>query len=124
MGIPPFDSILNTLPPHTENPAGPDSQSPFACTVRELCERFATSEKRREIFDRAQTVYLCIAELQTSTLRQMDGTEKVTYVLRDANPPRSRSRGQAVKWSQNRHLHPNMPTQPRAWHKWHPKTLP
>ena len=49
MPIPSFDGILNVLPPHLGNPIEPDQHSPYPCTVLELCERFASSERRRDI---------------------------------------------------------------------------
>ena len=51
MPIPPFDGILNVIPPHLGDPKRREDLSPYSCTVEELCDRFATSPKRREILD-------------------------------------------------------------------------
>jgi hypothetical protein len=51
MPIPPFDGILNVLPPHLGNPTRPAELSPYVCTAEELCQRFATSPARKEILD-------------------------------------------------------------------------
>ena len=49
--IPPFDTILNVLPPHLGDPRLPSDLSPYPCTVVELCNRFATSPKRKSILE-------------------------------------------------------------------------
>jgi hypothetical protein len=49
MPIPAFDNILNVLPPHLGDPTVPAHLSPYPCTMVELCARFATSPKRRQI---------------------------------------------------------------------------
>ena len=47
--IPPFNHN-NVLPPyHGVNPANPDEQSPYKCTIMEFCQRFAISEQRKKI---------------------------------------------------------------------------
>jgi Family of unknown function (DUF6932) len=51
MPIPPFDGILNVLPPHLGNPTLPQDLSPYLCTARELCDRFATSPIRKTILE-------------------------------------------------------------------------
>jgi hypothetical protein len=51
MPIPPFDSIKNVLPPHLGNPTQRSHLSPYPCTVTELCNRFATSPKRKRILN-------------------------------------------------------------------------
>ena len=51
MPIPPFDSILNILPPHLGDPRDPSQMSPYPCTTGELCQRFATSTRRSLILD-------------------------------------------------------------------------
>lgn len=51
MPIPPFDGILNVLPPHLGNPTVGSELSPYSCTVVELCERFATSPERKQILE-------------------------------------------------------------------------
>ena len=51
MPIPAFDSILNVLPPHLGDPRQPTELSPFPCTVAELCDRFTTTAKRKQIFE-------------------------------------------------------------------------
>jgi hypothetical protein len=51
MPIPAFDGILNILPPHLGDPRQVAHLSPYACTIAELCARFATTAKRQEIFD-------------------------------------------------------------------------
>lgn len=51
MPIPDFDGILNVLPPHAGDPWRREDLSPYTCTVAELCDRFATSTKRKQILD-------------------------------------------------------------------------
>ena len=51
MPIPPFDGILNVLPPHLGDPRLRAELSPYPCTMEELCDRFATSGPRKEILD-------------------------------------------------------------------------
>lgn len=51
MPIPPFDGILNALPPHIGSPKKSADLSPYRCTVTELCDRFATSPDRKRILD-------------------------------------------------------------------------
>jgi hypothetical protein len=51
MPIPPFDSILNILPPHLGNPCQKTDLSPYSCTIEEICDRFATSDRRKEILE-------------------------------------------------------------------------
>lgn len=48
--IPEFDHNL-VLPPHRGDPRFSADVSPYACTSLELCRRFATSPKRREILE-------------------------------------------------------------------------
>lgn len=49
MPIPAFDGILNILPPHLGDPRLLTDLSPFPCTVVELCDRFASTAKRKQI---------------------------------------------------------------------------
>lgn len=49
MPIPAFDGILNVLPPHLGNPTGLSGSSPYGATIIELCEQFATTERRKKI---------------------------------------------------------------------------
>jgi len=49
MTIPPFDGILNILPPHLGMGGQIQDLSPYRCTMAEVCERFATSAKRLQI---------------------------------------------------------------------------
>lgn len=51
MPIPPFDNILNALPPHLGDPTLPTHLSPYPCTVQELVDRFATSPQRKLILE-------------------------------------------------------------------------
>lgn len=51
MPIPAFDGILNVLPPHLGDPRRREELSPFPCTVAELCDRFATTAKRKQILE-------------------------------------------------------------------------
>lgn len=51
MPIPPFDSILNTLPPHVGDPRQPMDLSPYGCSIEELSERFCTSPRRKSILE-------------------------------------------------------------------------
>lgn len=49
MPIPSFDAVRNILPPHRGDPRQLADLSPYSCTVVELCERFATTVKRKQI---------------------------------------------------------------------------
>lgn len=49
MPIPAIDTILNVLPPLLDGSDGTISLSPYKCTMAELCDRYAKSEKRVEI---------------------------------------------------------------------------
>lgn len=49
MPIPPFDGILNVLPPHLGDPRKSEELSPYPCTMVELCESFSTSPARKAI---------------------------------------------------------------------------
>ena len=51
MPIPPFDGILDVLPPHLGDPRKPSDLSPNPCTVQELCGTFATSAARKRILE-------------------------------------------------------------------------
>ncbi len=51
MPIPEFDQILNVLPPHLGDPRLPADHSPYPCMMPELCQRFGTSDRRREILE-------------------------------------------------------------------------
>jgi hypothetical protein len=51
MPIPPFDGILNVLPPHLGDPRQRAELSPYPCTMEDLCQRFATTDPRKEILD-------------------------------------------------------------------------
>lgn len=51
MPIPPFDQILNILPPHLGDPRQSTDLSPYACTMADLCSRFGTSSRRKEILE-------------------------------------------------------------------------
>src|SRR5262245_49215124 len=51
MPIPPFDGILNVLPPHLGAPGMVLDLSPYRCTVAEVCDRFAISPARKRILD-------------------------------------------------------------------------
>lgn len=49
MPVPPFDGILNILPPHLGKDGKVEDLSPYRCTMTEVCDRFATSVKRVDI---------------------------------------------------------------------------
>ncbi len=51
MPIPVFDGILNVLPPHLGDPTAPTDLSPYRCTMGEICDRFGTSPRRKEILN-------------------------------------------------------------------------
>ncbi len=51
MPIPPFDSLLNVLPPHLGTQGMVSHLSPYDCTILELCNRFASSPARRTILE-------------------------------------------------------------------------
>jgi hypothetical protein len=102
MPIPAFDGILNILPPHLGDPRQPTDLSPFFCTLSELCDRFATTPKRKQILEgflnlRAELFalgiqgfqwldgsYLENIELQEG--RDPDDLDAVTFVAEPATP--------------------------------------
>jgi hypothetical protein len=49
MPIPPTDGILNVLPPHVGDPRSEGEISPYSCTMAEICARYNTSARRKEI---------------------------------------------------------------------------
>jgi hypothetical protein len=49
--IPDFDHNL-VLPPHLGSPTDPNQLSPYPCTTLDLCQKFGTSEERRNILSR------------------------------------------------------------------------
>ena len=49
MAIPPFDAILNVLPPHVGDPRDINQVSPYECTSNELCGRFRGTAERDAI---------------------------------------------------------------------------
>ena len=51
MPIPAFDVILNLLPPYLGTPCSSSTLAPYECTIEELCERFATTPKRKQILE-------------------------------------------------------------------------
>jgi hypothetical protein len=51
MPFPPFDAILNVLPPHRGDPRDRGDLSPYDCSMVEICERLATSEGRKRILN-------------------------------------------------------------------------
>ena len=51
MPIPPFDGILNVLPPHLGDPTDRGHLSPYFCSTEELVDRFAFSPARKVILD-------------------------------------------------------------------------
>ncbi len=51
MPIPSFDVVRNILPPHRGDPRSPVDLSPYSCTIAELCARFATTVKRKQILE-------------------------------------------------------------------------
>lgn len=52
MPIPPFDGILNVLPPHLGDPRKSGDCSPYHCRIGELCSRFATSSLRKQLLNK------------------------------------------------------------------------
>jgi hypothetical protein len=98
MPIPPFDGILNILPPHLGDPASRrEDLSPYPCTIEELCNRFATSAERKSILDgflnlRAEFLGLGIRgfqwiggsfveNIEAQETRPPDDIDVVTFVL-------------------------------------------
>jgi hypothetical protein len=49
MPIPPYDAILNVLPPHLGDPRAIFDLSPYPCTSHEVCIRFMGSRERNKI---------------------------------------------------------------------------
>jgi len=49
MPIPDSDAILGILPPHRGSPVTPWDASPYYCEIGEFCQRFRSTERRREI---------------------------------------------------------------------------
>ena len=84
MAIPAFNSNL-TLPPHLGSPTRPQDISPFQCTSKELCERFATSPERIRILQgllrlrselRKHGVFNAFQWLDGSFLEDIEHSEK------------------------------------------------
>jgi hypothetical protein len=102
MLIPPFDSILNVLPPHVGDPRKRSDLSPYPCTVVEFCQRFATSSARKKILDgllnlRAELLILGIQGFQwldgsfLENIEQQEGRDPedidvVTFVEKPLTP--------------------------------------
>jgi hypothetical protein len=103
MPIPPFDGILNVLPPHVGDPAASRADlSPYPCTMEEVCDRFATSGARKDILDgflnfRAELLGLGIRgfqwldgsfleDIETQEGRAPGDIDVVTFVSHSANP--------------------------------------
>ncbi len=74
MPIPAFDGILNVLPPHLGDPREPTDLSPFPCTVAELCDRFATSPKRKSILNGFLNFRQELFNLGLSGFQWLDGS--------------------------------------------------
>lgn len=74
MPIPPFDGILNVLPPHLGDPRVPAHLSPYPCTVTEVCERFATSEKRKQILGGFLSLRKMLLSLGLQGFQWLDGS--------------------------------------------------
>ncbi len=74
MTIPAFDKILNVLPPHLGDPTSLADHSPYPCTMSELCERFATSAKRREILKGSLTLRSQLFDLGINGFQWLDGS--------------------------------------------------
>jgi hypothetical protein len=49
MPIPPYDGILNVLPPHLGDPRNPTDLSPYSCSIVEFCDHFGTTNERVKI---------------------------------------------------------------------------
>ncbi len=74
MPIPPFDNILNILPPHLGDPRKPADLSPYPCTVQELCVRFATSAKRKTILEGFLDLRAALLTLGVRGFQWLDGS--------------------------------------------------
>jgi hypothetical protein len=102
MPIPAFDGILGVLPPHVGDPRKREDLSPYACSVAELCDRFATSAKRKQILDgfvklRAELFALGIQgfhwldgsfleDIETQEGRDPNDIDAITFVTDPAMP--------------------------------------
>ncbi|HQU45724.1 MAG TPA: hypothetical protein PK867_23120 [Pirellulales bacterium] len=102
MPIPPSDNILNVLPPHLGDPTDPAHLSPYPCTMVELCVRFATSAKRRQILHGLLELRKEFFDLGIQGFQWLDGSilediemhegrdpgdiDVVTYVANPLNP--------------------------------------
>ena len=74
MPIPPFDSILNVLPPFLGDPRVSGGHSPYICTTEELCQRFSFSPKRREILHGFLRLRKALFELGIEGFQWLDGS--------------------------------------------------
>jgi hypothetical protein len=74
MPIPPFDGILNVLPPHLGDPRLPSDLSPYACTMQELCNHFATSPARKQILEGFLNLRADLFALGVQGFQWLDGS--------------------------------------------------
>jgi hypothetical protein len=107
MPIPPFDSILNVLPPHIGDPTNPNDLSPYPCSMVEVCTRFPTSLRRKEILTglldfRERILNLGIEgfqwlsgsfveDIEAQERREPRDVDVVTFVTNPADPAALRS---------------------------------
>ncbi len=86
--IPAFDGILNVLPPHAGDPRKREDLSPYACTVAELCDRFATSTKRKQILDGFLKFRAELFALGIQGFQWLDGSFLEDIETRDGRDPK------------------------------------
>jgi hypothetical protein len=102
MPIPPFDAILNVLPPHLGDPVIRGDLSPYRCTLHELCAGFATTAARKRILEgflelRADLFSLglqgfqwlggsFVEDIETHEDRAPGDIDAITFVAQPATP--------------------------------------
>lgn len=88
MPIPAFDGILNVLPPHLGDPRRFADLSPFSCTVVELCDRFATTAKRKQIFEGFLNLRAELFALGIQGFQWLDGSFLENIELEEGRDPK------------------------------------
>jgi len=86
--IPPFDHN-GVVPPHRGNPTLPADLSPYPCTSRDLCERFATSAERVAILSGFLDFRERLESFGVTTgFQWLDGSFLEDIETREKRPPR------------------------------------
>ena len=87
MPIPPFDGILNVLPPHLGDPALLGSLSPYSCTTEELCRLFASNPVRRAILEGFLRLRAELLGLGIQGFQWLDGSFVEDIAIREGREP-------------------------------------